>query len=249
MLAGVSKRPRKGAAAGLTALLVAAVPLPGLANTTTVFSPDVKADTRAWEYRSSYFPSDGDEPKRFAHRLHYQQAIDDTWRVRLIGQQRSIDGESLDYRYTRLEVQQQYLESEVAGWDAALRYELQISDEDDSPDRVRIAWTGKRDLDSGWQLRGNFLTGREFGNNDRGGLLLEFRAQATQVVGDARLGLELFSDMNRTTDVGDFDDQEHQLGPIAKFSLAGMKVNAGYLYGISDSAQDHNFRLIFTYNF
>ncbi|MFT7265777.1 MAG: hypothetical protein ACI9A2_003865, partial [Halioglobus sp.] len=53
--------------------------------------------------------------------------------------------DDISYNYTRLELQQQYLESEVHGWDAAMRYELQISDRSGRPDRIRVAWTGKTD--------------------------------------------------------------------------------------------------------
>jgi hypothetical protein len=219
------------------------------ANTSTVFSPDVKAGTKALEHRSSYVPSEGDDRSEFAHRLHYQQAINDMWRWRIIGQQSRRGDDSLEYKYTRLEVQMQYREDEVAGYDAALRYELQISDESSRPDRFRLVWTGKKDLESGWQLRGNLLLGREFGDSSRGGVIVEGRLQATYPVFGGRLGLESFNDFNRTTDFGDFDDQEHQLGPIYKTTAGPVKVNAGYLVGISDSAPDHNLRLILTLDF
>ena len=34
---------------------------------------------------------------------------------------------------------------------------LQISDTSSRPDRFRLVWTGKKDLASAWQLRGNLL--------------------------------------------------------------------------------------------
>ena len=233
-----------------SAAAIVLLPLPAMANTTTVFSPDVKEDTSALEYRSSYVPSDGDERSAFAHRLHYQRAINDTWRWRLIGQQNRRGDDTLEYSYSRLEVQQQYREDEVHGYDAAFRYELQISDSSNRPDRVRFAWTGRRDFDPGWQLRSNVLLGREFGEASGSGLLVEARFQVTYpVFADSKLGIESFSDLNRTTDWGSFDDQEHQLGPIFKTGLGPLKINAGYLWGFSDAAPDDNFRLIATWNF
>ena len=73
---------RRTAAVKLCALLAASfsslcLSMAAQANTSTVFSPDVKAGTRAFEYRSSYVPSEGDDRSAFAHRLHYQQAIND----------------------------------------------------------------------------------------------------------------------------------------------------------------------------
>ena len=230
----------------LPAILLAFLlsPAVAFANTSTVFSPDVTAGERALEYRTSYVPEDGASPDVFAHRLHYQQAFNDAWRARIIGVQRSVDGRSLEYRYTRLEVQWQYLEDQDAGWDAGLRFEAQVGDE--SPDRFRIAWTGKVDLDNGWQLRANALVGRQFGTGAASGLQLETRAQVTRKVRPGMsLGLELFSDLNTTAETGSFDEQEHQLGPVLKAS-AGNKWSlfAGYLAGISDAADDSDWRFM-----
>ncbi len=220
------------------------------ANTSTVFSPDVKAGTSALEYRSSYVPSEGEERSAFTHRVHYQRAIDDTWRWRLIGQQGRRGDDSLEYSYTRLEVQQQFREDEVHGYDAAFRYELQVSDSSNRPDRARFVWTGRKDLDTGWQLRSNILLGRQFGEAAGSGLLVEARFQVTYpVFTDSRFGIESFSDMNRTTDWGGFDDQEHQLGPIFKTDLGPLTINLGYLWGISDAAPDDNLRFIASWGF
>lgn len=234
----------------LSMAATALIPVAATANTATVFSPDVKKGTSALEYRSSYVPSDGGERSAFAHRLHYQRAINDTWRWRLIGQQNRRGGDILEYSYTRLEVQQQYREDEDHGYDAAFRYELQISDSSKRPDRVRFVWTGQKEFERGWQLRSNVLLGREFGESSGSGLLVEARFQVSYpVFADSRLGIESFSNLNRTTDWGSFDDQEHQLGPIFKTGLGPLKINAGYLWGVSDAAPDDNFRLIATWNF
>jgi hypothetical protein len=214
------------------------------ANTSSVFSPDVSDGEWAWEYRMSLQPQQEGAEDVFAHRLHVQHAFDETWRARLLVAQRSIDGASLDTRYARLEVQQQLLEDEVAGWDSALRYELQLAD-DGGPDRFRLAWTGKWDLDEAWQLRANTLFGREFGAGRDSGIQLAGRAQVTRRTADGvRLGLELFSDFGTTDDLPSYDGQEHQLGPILKAGLGeAWTLNVSYLRGVSDAAPDDNFRV------
>jgi len=123
--------------------------------TSTVFSPDVDAGTSALDYRISYVPSDAGRRSAFTQRLHYQRAFDGAWRGRIIGTQGRRGSDDLEYRYTRLELQWQYLEDERAGWDAALRFELQVAAESDRPDRFRLAWTGKTDVGGLWQLRAN----------------------------------------------------------------------------------------------
>ncbi len=124
-------------------------------NTSSVFSADVKKGAPALEYRSGYDP----DSHNFAHRLHYQYGLSESWRMRLILLQSKNDLENLEYRYARWEGQWQFLEDEEAGWDSALRFELQLADFDDDPSRARVAWTGKKDLDEDWLVRWNLLTG------------------------------------------------------------------------------------------
>ncbi|XOV82352.1 MAG: transporter [bacterium] len=230
-------------------LVLAVVPQLGSANTTSVFSPDVKEGDRMWEYRTSFEPNDGGQEDVFAHRLHYQHAFNGQSRLRVIGQQ-SDNGGDLEFRYMRLEYQYQYLEDEDAGWDSALRFELQLAEGDDLPHRFRLAWTGKVDATDRWQLRANLITGREFHSGADSGVSLETRWQATYALdGGTRLGLEMFNDLNTTADIGGFDDQEHQLGPIVKLKLGrGWSVDFSYLFGLSDGAADENLRMHLKYS-
>jgi len=223
---------------------------PALATTGTVFSPDVEAGEHGLEYRFSLQPEHDDEPEVFTHRMHYQRAFSESLRWRLIGTQRSVDNDELEFRYARLELQWQFLEEEQHGWDSALRYELQIAEGDDLPHRVRLAWSGKGDVSDEWQLRGNVLVGREFGAESGSGLLLETRAQATyRLDNGTRVGLEMFNDLNTTADMGGFDEQGHQLGPIIKTGLGGWNVDISYLAGLSDAAPDHDIRLMVVRDF
>ena len=225
----------------LMALLI--TPLCTLANTSSVFSPDVKAGDQSMEYRYSYIPDEAGSPSATAHRLHVQHALDDTWRLRVMGAYTRSGGGSVDFNYTRFELQHQYREDEQHGWDAAIRYEVQIADRSNRADRIRLGWTAKWDLDDNWQLRTNLMVGRQFSANAGSGLVLETRGQITRKIGSARLGVEMFNDLNRTTSFGSFDDQEHTIGPILKFDVGGFSVSASYLFGVSDSADDDNFRL------
>lgn len=214
------------------------------ANTSSVFSPDVDAGSLETEFRASYVPSESGSGSAYNQRLHLQYGFNESWRARIIASQTRSNGEGLEYNYTRLEVQQQLVEHQQAGWDSALRYGLQIANGAGRPDRFRIAWTGKLDLESGWQLRSNALVGRQFGDNSGSGLQVETRFQLSRALtGGGRLGVEMFNDLNRTTGFGSFDEQQHQIGPIYKFDVGAVSVNAGVLFGVSDAAEDQNFRL------
>lgn len=212
------------------------------ATTSSVFGPGVDAGERALEYRLSYAA----EEERFDQRLHYQQALGPDLRARLIAAQRRRGAGDLELAYWRIETQWQYLRGSGSGWDAAVRGEVQIAEGDDGPHRLRIGWTGSRDLSTRWQQRVNLLAGREIGGGRASGIAIELRAQTTYAVSNGgRLGLELFSDLNTTTDFGGFDDQEHQLGPIFKQKVGERwAVNTSVLVGISDAAPDLAWRLL-----
>jgi hypothetical protein len=212
-------------------------------NTSSVFSPDVKDGTKAVEYRLSTLPEES--PTEWAQRLHYQQAIDDTWRWRIIGLFFDPGRGGGEFRYARFELMQQFVESEKAGWDSALRYELQIADSDNQPSRGRVAWSGKWNWGEGWEFRANVLVGLQFGERSHDGILVEHRTQFTGALNEKwRLGLESFHDFNDTRAFGGFDDQEHQLGPILKGKFGdGWSVALSWLFGVSDSADDNDLRI------
>jgi len=215
-------------------------------NTSSVFSPDVDDGESEFEYRVGFEP----EGNAFAHRAHYQYGFSDSWRMRLIALQRASDTRDLEFRYLRWEGLWQFLEDQTAGWDSGLRFEVQVAEGDDLPSRLRLAWTGKVDLNEDWQLRSNLLTGREIGEGSGDGYLLEFRGQIGRKLSDkVTLAVDLFSDLNRTGEIGSFNEQEHQLGPLLKFKLGnGWSGSLGYLYGLSEAAPDDAFRLALIYS-
>ncbi len=224
-------------------LIIAALSLPGGMligqNTSSVFSPDVTRGKNAIEYRAAY----DSDAEAFSHRLHYQYGFTDAWRGRVILTQFDRPSQNLELRYIRFEGLWQFLEDGEAGWDSALRFELQLTEGDNPPHRARIAWSGKKDLNEKWQIRGNFLTGRQFGNESKKGWLLESRAQITRKLNpNWSLAVDYFGDMNDTDEFGAFKDQEHQLGPLLKFKAGGASGLFGPLFGVSSSAPDLELR-------
>ena len=218
------------------------------ANTSSVFSPTVSDGERSLEYRASYVPSENGSGYVFGHRLHFQHALNERTRWRLIGFQGG-PSDDIEFRYVRGELQHQIHEKSIhekshSGWDSAIRLELQVATQSGLPDRFRIGWTGKKNV-SRWEFRANALADREFGSNPDSGIGLETRLQTTYAMGErTRLGIEMFSDFNTTSNMGRFDDQEHQLGPILKTALTrGLRAEVSYLFGISDPAPDGNLRL------
>ncbi|WOO41478.1 transporter [Rubellicoccus peritrichatus] len=216
-------------------------------NTSTVFSPNVTKGASAIEYRFAYDPDLGD----IAQRIHYQYGITDQWRLRGIIQVNNTQNRSLQFQYFRMEALWQFLKAEDYGFDSGLRFEIQIPDRNDYPYRARIAWTGAVDLTDAWELRGNFLLGREFGPDRDSGITPEGRAEVNYSINKYLTGaVDYFADLNTTVDSGSFNEQEHQLGPLLKFKFdKGWKGYAGALFGLSKEAPQVEYRIMMSYNF
>jgi len=216
-------------------------------NTSTVFSPDVTAGKSQTEYRFG-FDTDADA---YAHRWHLQHGFSDSLRMRLIFLGSGDDNTSFEFRYIRWEGMWQLLEDQEAGWDSALRFEIQVADGDDTPGRIRLAWSGKWQLADDWQVRTNLLTGHQIGENAGDGFLLEARFQLGYALTDQLdFAVDLYSDLNDTDDMGSFDEQEHQIGPLLKFDLGdNLGGQTGFLFGLSKATPDLEFRIHLGYTF
>jgi len=216
-------------------------------NTSNVFSADVRPGSQAAEWRFAYDP-DGD---RYATRLHYQYGFNEALRMRLIFTGSGADGRALELRYVRWETQWQFLEDQDHGWDSALRFEVQVAEGDNLPSRLRLAWSSKWDLSQTLQYRFVLLGGRQVGAQSDSGILLETRMRLAYALSKStKLSFDLYSDLNSVDDVGSFDEQEHQFGPLFQWDLgSGFDLNLGVLFGISEAAHDTQYRVHFIYGF
>jgi hypothetical protein len=213
------------------------------ANTAGVFSPDVNAGERRVTWRGAYTASEGDLPGVYTQRFHYDHALDGRWRLRLVAAQRRLDGGTFDYRGTRVEALWQFREHETDGWDAALRFDLEAGH--DGPDLVRVGASGQLALGARWGVRANVLLTHEIGGRTTSGVRVETRAAVAWAPNDAwRIALESYNNYNTTASPGSFDDQRHQLGPLASWRFGGgWRLHGGFLVGLSSSADDLNWRL------
>lgn len=210
-------------------------------NLAKVFSPDVKSGQSQVELRVAQ----NLETERTAHRFHYQHAFSDSWRMRVMWVSKGEEFDDLKWNNLRWEGQWQFREDEVHAWDSSVRFEIQLAEAEDSPSRLRVAWAGDRKLCDRWSLRGNFLVGQEVGEHRRDGLLLELRGQVACKANDKlTVGMNWFGKLNRSTELGKYHDQRHELGLVAKWKvMTDWAINAQGLVGISKAAQSRGMRL------
>ncbi len=212
-----------------------------------VFGPEVNAREANIDFRTAY--NAGEEI--WVYRNHVQYSFSDSFNLRGITQHRINSSDQWDFRYFRVEGLWQFLEDETAGWDSALRFELEIAEGDNLPSRVRLAWSGSYDIDDYWQVRGNFLTGYRIGPNSPSGALVEVRSQISRKLNkNFGLAVDYFGNMNDTEAFGNWESQRHQLGPTLSIQCnENISIIAGVLFGISRDASNKEFRLVTGYFF
>lgn len=216
-------------------------------NMGTVFSPVVDRGLSSIEYRYGYQP----EGNSYAQRLQYQYGLTDSWLIKGIFQVNQNDQSKLNFQYLRLEAMWQFIEEDIEGWASAMRFSLQIPEDDVSAYRAGIAWSGLYNIDENWQFRLNALIKKEFGANQESGLFPGVRTQISRkITRHARLCLDYFGGHNNITLFRNFDSSQHQIGPLLEVHISeGWKADAGVLFGVSQASADVCYRFNLAWSF
>ncbi|MEO1038960.1 MAG: transporter [Pseudomonadota bacterium] len=215
-----------------------------------VFGPDVNETNRELEYRGGFAPEDG--ASRSNHRLHYQQALDDTWRLRGVIQYADPAGGDFEPVFFQLELLHQIVERTASGFSSALRYDVRFSEGDDRSHQLGVNWTNQWLLDDGWRVRAILLFDHDVGDRARDGLFVETRVGVSKRLDSGlRLGVESFNAYGNTdAGFGRFDDQRHRVGPTLSGSFnAQWGFHLAALFGLSDAANDDDYQIRLTRRF
>ncbi len=212
--------------------------------------PDVKAGERIFDYRAGYaLPEDG-RAARFGQRLHFQQALNDRWRLRLLVQQGERPDGVVATQFISPQAQFQFVKSEeTGGWDSAVRFDGFIPI-DGRPGRVRLGFFNALRLGEGVEVRSAVFVAREIGERAANGAQIEAREELSfTAAAKTRVGVQLYHGLNSTARFGGFDEQRHQMGLFARGKVTRkLGVEAGWLLGLSGAAPDADVRVILTYS-
>lgn len=214
--------------------------------TGTVFGPETAAGDREFEYRlAAAFEESGDDAN-LAHRVHYQQAINEALRWRAIVAWDDPAGGDFELDHVQGELLWQIVERTPGGYSSGLRFDARLSEGDDVPHEIGVNWTNQWVLEGGWRVRALLLLDRDVGPRSNDDWIVETRASLYRSLDSGlSVGLESFNEFGGLdAGFGGFDDQSHQLGPVLGGDLAsGVEWSAGVLFGLSDGADDQDFVL------
>ena len=114
------------------------IPAFGLAqNTGGIFPPMVDDGHASLQYRATY----GVEAKTVAQRLHYQQAINDTFMWRILFQTRHNEAKPVEFQFAQGELFWDFT-SKDAIWKSGVRFDARIRGSGDSG-QVGLHWTNQ----------------------------------------------------------------------------------------------------------
>ena len=238
----------------MIAALAALVLLPAASlaqNVGGVFGPTVNENDKQLEFRLGLAPNQNDDWGAVA-RLHYQQAFNDSLRLRGVIQYADPVGGDLELKHFQLELLWQTVERTESGYESAFRFDARVSENDDGADRVGVNWIHQWSLDNGWRIRALGLFNTEVGPAARDGINVGFRSSATRRIDNGlRVGVENFSSFGNTDrGFGNFDDQRHSIGPVVTGSFSpDWGWYTGVQFGVSERANDHDWQFRVTRNF
>lgn len=233
----------------LLVLLFLAVPAQAQ-NTGGVFGPVVNEGARTLQYRAAVNPDPNNSLDfGFAHRLHYQQAINDDFMWRVLGQTVRTEDSDFDFDFIGAELFWEFSENED-DYKHGVRFDARYRD-DDRSEQLGFNWTHQWNFAEGWSAQAILLTLREFGQNRNDGINIQTRTRVTKKLGNGfTLGVENYSNYGNTGNFGGFDEQSHTIGPIFSIPVANkISIFGGPLFGLTDGSADVEGRLWVTQNF
>jgi hypothetical protein len=141
--------------------------------------------------------------------------------------------------------------------DLGLIMEIEAPLNKNNPYELKLGPLFQTDFDK-LQLNANLLFERKFGQEESGEHYVTEIGYQWQVkyrwLQTFEFGLQGFGEMGKWDHWEDSDEQSHKLGPaiFGKIGLGGkqaIKYNAALLFGVSDAAPDHTFRMQAEYEF
>ncbi|MEM8982771.1 MAG: hypothetical protein AAGC71_07070 [Pseudomonadota bacterium] len=208
-------------------------------NTAGVPPPGFPDGHVSWQYRAA-FETDTDA---FAHRLHYQEAIDEKKLWRVIVQGRKTGERDNDFDFAQAELFWR-LTGPTKRWQHGLRFDARFRHEG-RPGSLGINWSNEIAFGERWQLRGVVLTAIDIGDGARDGVFVQTRARLNyQMIDRTNTGIEMYSVYGSSKDFAGFQDQSHIIGPYIDMPFGNhWRLFASALGGITDNSQDLNLKL------
>jgi len=216
----------------------------------TVTSAGVtKGDSNA-EWKGEYVVDDDDDRDgAWKEKLVLGHGVTEFWQTEVEATFGRGGGSDDDTEFQSLDWKNkiQFTDQKTEGLDTGMRVTYGFSGTGGA-DEIEVKFLGGKDF-AKTAHRGNLIFSGEVGEDSTDevewGLSWSSRYKGSDAF---QPGFELHSAFGEIGDEGEFDDQDHRLGPVfyGKFGK-GFSYDAGYLFGISDDAPDGMVKAIVKY--
>jgi|MEHZ01.5.fsa_nt_MEHZ011480586.1_3 hypothetical protein len=211
-------------------------------NTGGVIPPFVNEGSRSLHTRIAIDPDNAQGERSIATRLHYLHSFNDDLKGVLFMGSRQTAESDFDFDYLHAGV---FIDLGKNGqkFRNGVRFDLRVRD-GSRPNHVGALWLGQYYFDNGWTARMNVLSSVQIGDRANDGLNLQTRWQlANRLESGDSIGLEMYSFYGSTDNLGNFDSQNHSVGPMYTKSInTNWSLFSSLLIGVSESAPDTQVR-------
>lgn len=198
--------------------------------------------TRSLHSRVAINPDDAQGERSIATRLHYLHSFNDDLKgVLFMGSRKTaVSDFDFDYLHAGLFFD---LGENGQKFRNGVRFDIRVRD-GSRPNHLGALWLGQYYFDSGWTARMNILSSVQFGDRANDGVNLQTRAQlAKRLESGDGIGLEMYSFYGSTDNLGNFNSQNHAVGPTyTKVIDSNWSLFSSLLLGVSESAPDTQWR-------
>ena len=207
-------------------------------NTSGVFGPTVGEDDHAIEYRAAVILEDGNS---WGQRIHYEKAINDRLRPRIIIATEESGSSEFDLDFIRAELVWQITPDEQ-DYQAGMRFEGRIRDE--GAEEVRANFINQWSLGDGWRARAIWLNTLQVADTTKDELQFSARLGLSRKMEQGfRIGAHGFFDLGDTSDFRVLNGVDSEVGPFISFDLTDqVEVYIGSLHGLTKGSTDNQLR-------
>lgn len=212
-------------------------------NVTGVFSPTVDADDHAFEYRiAGVLDAPGDD-FLWAQRFHYERAISDNFRPRLVVATKETGSSEVKLDFIRAEAVWQ-LTTDDKSHQMGLRFEARYREE--GPEEIRANFINQWALPNNWRARAILMNTLQVAQTTNNELQFQGRFELSRKLPEqgVRLGLHSYVELGDTGGLRAFKGDEAEIGPFVEFDLTDqVAVYVGTLHGLTKASDDNQLRI------
>lgn len=214
-----------------------------------VSSPGIEEGAAEIESRNRYDVDDiAARDGRVISAIKATYGFTDRFGMELQGDWQDAPGHSLNYAATELEGKFRFYDPGAYWLDFALKIAYEVTHESATADAVKTKFLFGKTIDQ-WTFLNNINLSREVGSYAEGAASLSTAWQARYAVNKHfQPSLEMYNSFGDIRGMESYSGQSHRLGPVIHGEITeSVKYQLGYLFGISNAAEDHSFKLFLKY--